>query len=261
MAKLPFLEDDSTHGMSRTTFRKLRKAEKRELMIQWFHENYEDPSYSTPRDSGEFIYIWGGPYDARDEIYSKFGDIVPEVLVEDVIAEVERDGVTDWAPVRKDDDYDEGGTLSAPETLDDFSDERSETYGSPADLDARKRVSIALDELQNALDRPPPIGIGHNRPPEEIENEQLSELSLAASELKLEFNKPNPSISIVKRWGRSIWKALAAGGAAVGLGILSGIGRKVGEHLGDPVVHYMHIVCDQIFHWLQIAAQLLPYAN
>jgi len=39
-----------------------------EAMVSWFFENFEDPAHSTPWDGG-YVYIWGGPYDAADEIY------------------------------------------------------------------------------------------------------------------------------------------------------------------------------------------------
>jgi hypothetical protein len=45
--KPPFLEDGSQFGVSRSSFRRIRKAEKRELMIQWFHQNFEDPAQHT----------------------------------------------------------------------------------------------------------------------------------------------------------------------------------------------------------------------
>ena len=66
----PFLEDYSQFGVSRTAFRRMRKAQKLEMMIEWFHQNYEDPAESTPYESAEggYIWIWGGPYDARDEL-------------------------------------------------------------------------------------------------------------------------------------------------------------------------------------------------
>jgi hypothetical protein len=45
-----------------------------DLMVQWFRENFEDPSESTPRDSGEWVWIWGGPFDADEEIHGAFDD-------------------------------------------------------------------------------------------------------------------------------------------------------------------------------------------
>ena len=54
----PFLEDGSQFGVSRTAFRRMRKAEKLELMIGWFHLNFEDPAQSTPYESAEGGYQW-----------------------------------------------------------------------------------------------------------------------------------------------------------------------------------------------------------
>ena len=38
-----------------------------EAMVEWFGDNFEDPAQETPYESAEggYIYIWGGPYDAR----------------------------------------------------------------------------------------------------------------------------------------------------------------------------------------------------
>jgi hypothetical protein len=32
-----------------------------ELIVEWFRRNFERPEESTPRDDGEWVYIWGGP--------------------------------------------------------------------------------------------------------------------------------------------------------------------------------------------------------
>jgi hypothetical protein len=256
--KRPFLEDGSQFGVSRTSFRRMRKDEKRELMIQWFRQHFEDPAERTSYVTAEGGYLWnhGGPHDTREQLCDMFGDIVSEKLIEEVAEELEASGISDWAPTG--DDYqDDDPPMRAPHSLEDFSDEASQTYGSPADRDVRKRVLTAIDELQKALENPQPIGIGHNRPPGAIENEQSNELRLATVELKLEFNKPSPSIPAVKGWGKTIWNASLASGVAIGVGVLSGIGKKVGEHLGDPVIQYAHNLYIHIFHWLQIAAQFL----
>jgi len=55
-----------------------------EVMRTWFFENYEDPAESTPHDEGEYIYIWGGPYDARSELESEFGDIVADDAIDEL---------------------------------------------------------------------------------------------------------------------------------------------------------------------------------
>jgi hypothetical protein len=57
---------------------------------------FENPAEHTPHESSEggYLYIWGGPYEARDELFAEFGDYVPE----DVIEEIESGGTVDWAP-------------------------------------------------------------------------------------------------------------------------------------------------------------------
>jgi hypothetical protein len=260
MAKRPFLEDGSQFGISRTDSRRMRKEQKREAMVEWFHQNFEDPAQRTSYVSAEGGYLWnhGGPYDASEQLYDMFGDLVSEKLIEEVVEEVEADGLSEWAPVNDPYQDDDERELHALETLDDFSDERSPTYGSPADLAARERVRNVLDELQKALDQSPPIGIGHNKPPESIDNEQIKEVRVATIQLTIQFKSPEPSIPEVKSWGKTIWKVLAAGGAAIGLGMLSGVGKKIGEdHLANPVIHLMQVAYNEIFHWLQIVAHLL----
>lgn len=57
-------------------FKKMSREEQIETMRAWFLESYEDPVERTPYESreGGYIYIWGGPYYAHDEL-SVFGDM------------------------------------------------------------------------------------------------------------------------------------------------------------------------------------------
>ena len=66
------------------------------LMVEWFRANFEDPSCNTPRDSGEWVYIWGGPYDARETLEDIFGDVASETALEAAIIEVDGCGL-EWA--------------------------------------------------------------------------------------------------------------------------------------------------------------------
>jgi hypothetical protein len=105
----PFLEDGSQFGISRAAFEAMDEDQQRESMREWFFQNFEDPANSTPRDdeTKEFIFLWGGPYDAREELWDKFGEIVPEELTNTVADEVERDGL-EWAPAPHSPFYDDG---------------------------------------------------------------------------------------------------------------------------------------------------------
>lgn len=43
-------------------------------MVEWFHMNFEDPAHNTPYESAEggYQWIWGGPYDAEEELQDAF---------------------------------------------------------------------------------------------------------------------------------------------------------------------------------------------
>jgi hypothetical protein len=191
------------HGLSRTEFRRLPKADKIETMVEWFFENYEDPANMTPYESAEggYQYIWGGPYDANDEIGSMFGGLVPDTGIEEAVDQVQRHGIYDWAPILRSDDEEDSEPI--PElSLDDIPDDPGPAFGTQDDYAARKRAAIALDNLQQALNTPRPIGIGHNRPPEDVDAEEaarVEEVKPLVQELREEFHKTQPSISVIKR--------------------------------------------------------------
>jgi predicted RNase H-like HicB family nuclease len=69
---------------------KLDRDEQSEVMKSWFHAHYEDPAEQTPYESAEGGYIWifGGPYDAREELEAEFDGAVPDQLIEDVANEL-----------------------------------------------------------------------------------------------------------------------------------------------------------------------------
>jgi hypothetical protein len=68
-----------------------------DLMVRWFFANFEDPVETTPRDEGDWVFIWGGPYYARDEIEFAFGNVASEQLIDEVTNKIEEDGF-EWAP-------------------------------------------------------------------------------------------------------------------------------------------------------------------
>lgn len=259
--KRPFLEDGSQYGVSRSEFRRMRKAQKSELMLQWFHENFEDPAVRTPYESAEggYQWIWGGPHDAREELSSQFHGLVSEALIEEVAEEIERDGLTEWAPVHTVEDWEDIDSSDEPLSLDDFLDEPSQRYGTPADLEARARVRVALNRLQQALDTPRTIGIGHNRPPEEPD--EIKILRPAIAELRTEFAKPNPDIGFVKRWAEPLRTALIAtakwGARKIDKGVDGAMTTAGAVGVAWVWAHYGHLLNNAfnvIIHWLQIAA-------
>jgi hypothetical protein len=90
-------------------------------MVEWFAQHYEDPAESTPycSEEGGYMYLCGGPYDAREEIEARFAGKQGtfsadewDAITAAAAAEVEEDGVDVWAKVIDDpepepDDYPE----------------------------------------------------------------------------------------------------------------------------------------------------------
>ncbi len=102
-----FVETAEHGALTRTEFRSLPKADKLAVMEAWFGENYEEPEHHTPRDSGEWVWIHGGPYDALDELSGKFGGLARDAWIEEVVTKVQSDGTYDWAGVPSAGDTDE----------------------------------------------------------------------------------------------------------------------------------------------------------
>jgi hypothetical protein len=68
------------------------------LMCKWFRCNFEDPAEDTPYDSeeGGYVFIWGGPCDAREELEAAFGQVASDKAIADAVNEIEQDGCG-WA--------------------------------------------------------------------------------------------------------------------------------------------------------------------
>lgn len=69
-----------------------------DVMETWFREHFEDPAQHTPYESSEggYIWIWGGPYDAEEELTAKFGDIVSQDLIDSVVEKLQLE-CFEWA--------------------------------------------------------------------------------------------------------------------------------------------------------------------
>lgn len=79
-----------------------------DVMRHWFFQNYENPAERTPYESkeGGYIYIYGGPYDAGEELGDMFGGIVPEDVMELLVGDLEGE-CWEWTSTPNEDDYDE----------------------------------------------------------------------------------------------------------------------------------------------------------
>lgn len=72
-------------------------------LINWFHQNYEDPANSLPFNSREGGYQWvnGGPYTAIECLEERFGSKYAFDFIQEVAGRIvdESGGSDDWTPV------------------------------------------------------------------------------------------------------------------------------------------------------------------
>ncbi|EIZ1363831.1 DUF4935 domain-containing protein [Vibrio vulnificus] len=78
-------------------------------MEMWFHSNYADPADMCPFESreGGYQYIWGGPYDAEEQLFSEFGGYVKDSIIEELASKL-NDVCSEWSGRPEDpepDDY------------------------------------------------------------------------------------------------------------------------------------------------------------
>ena len=78
-------------------------------MRSWFVTRYWDPANDTPYMSSEggYLYIHGGPYDAEEQLYARFGGLCSDEEIGAVRDDVESDGILEWAPIHHATEYDE----------------------------------------------------------------------------------------------------------------------------------------------------------
>lgn len=84
------------------------EATQLEVMRHWFYQHYEDPAESCPHDSGEggFQFIYGGPYDAWDELNDEFGGVVPDNVIEKLAKKL-ADQCPEWSGIPKAEHFDD----------------------------------------------------------------------------------------------------------------------------------------------------------
>lgn len=76
------------------------------VMETWFQQHFEDPAERTPYESAEggYLWIWGGPYDAREELEGEFSGVVPDDVIDELADKLEGE-CREWAPTPSAEDY------------------------------------------------------------------------------------------------------------------------------------------------------------
>lgn len=81
------------YTISRTALGKMGKKRQQDIMRHWFYERYEDPVNSQPYDSreGGYIFVNGGPYDAREALEAEFSPVVKQAVIDESADELENE--------------------------------------------------------------------------------------------------------------------------------------------------------------------------
>lgn len=205
-----YSDEDIEHGVTPSRLKKLGRAKQIEYIKHWFFRNFEDPANETPYNSqeGGYLYIWGGPYDALDEIGNEFGDLVSQEVIEEAVNEVQRDGIYDWAPGTEHPDQrqrqEEWEAEQQPELepdidliIENLKAGIKPNYGAPHELAEREAILDRLAQLETTLEglRPRHGGLGHNNPPDDDETDTagvLSDVNEASKVIREELSKAEP---------------------------------------------------------------------
>lgn len=201
----------------------LTPEERVTAMVDWFSANFEDPAEETPYNSreGGYQYIWGGPYEARDELGDAFDGVATDEEIESAIEEIESGGIVDWAP---------HGSRIQPDGPDE--DDASYVSGTP-----EEQVERAVDELAIVLakyraERP---HIGHNNPPtaiDEVTPVELAAVEQGISEIKLELASSKPNIPKIQRI-KELFVWIKAKIAWIAGGVAFAVGDKIRDAVSE----------------------------
>lgn len=243
-----YSDEDVDWGVTPSQLKRFGKKRQVPYLLNWFHQNFEDPAESTPYVSAEggYQWIWGGPYNARDALYNEFGSGVSEEAVEEAVEEIESDGLYDWAPSswRRADDFEEppDDLVDEPEVIDlDEIEARLKAgvrpdLGNDFELTQRRRALLEIDKLEMELPAQNPVhgGLGHNNPPPEyrLTEEDLALVKGEAASIRYELNQKTPDVSKVATSTRRMKKVVDWMLQKVDLAaeeFAKAFGRKAGE--------------------------------
>lgn len=220
-------DDVETHveqaSLTDDQLRALPKEQQKAYLIAWFHSQFWDPVHETPYNGreGGYQYVYGGPYDAREQLEEKFGGMVEEETIESAVEEIESDGQTDWAPSPKHPDQlraaEEYYESFKPQTLDEISAALASgaktDLSSPTAQAAAEELKQSADALIASIDARRPLhgGLGHNGPalddegnplPDGFENELRETANVLSTQMEASVPDPKAVVEAAKRLKR-----------------------------------------------------------
>jgi len=95
--------EESTFQAEQEEWQEQSEVEQIQRMTEWFFHRYEDPQNQHPYAPKESEYNyscpWGGPYDANEELFDRFGHVADEAVILKAVDVVQdRDGIFEWGP-------------------------------------------------------------------------------------------------------------------------------------------------------------------
>lgn len=220
-------------GYSADELRAMSSKDQVAAMVEWFERQFEDPQNETPynKELGGYVYLWGGPFDANDQIQEEFSEAVDFDTMMVAVERVQDDGTVEWAPQTGGDFYEhpeEDDRVASGEIVDgdgDWPPIIPDQEPIPPEPEARADVIRRLDELeamvQPLLDtfeveaQAPPM-MGHNNPPEELElvqavpREEWLRIKAAMDEIRQQTTIEQPDIESVERSNNRLLAAATA---------------------------------------------------
>lgn len=273
MAARYYSPGDPESYITPSTLKRLSRAKQIEFMVHWFNGLFWDPANDTPHDSGEggYQYIWGGPYDAHEELGDQFGGVVSDEVIEAAVEEVQSDGILDWAPTSQHpakkaadeeamaEHYDEPPSPSLDDIRGRLNNGVVPSFGDAYERQEREALRSDIAELREMLAQAIPQhgGMGHNHPPDDtaLSVEITVNVTTALDEMDEELAKPEPDVSavvesagkleialawIAKKLDKTVDSFMNAIGTAAGVAVgaqLAGVpvAEKVGQVLNASV--------------------------
>ena len=206
---------DLSEAISSEELARFSEDEQIEHMVTWFNNMFEDPQNKTPfaidKDSPyNYEYIWGGPYEAVDELANQFAGIVREETIDKAVEIIEKDGIIEWAP------GDAHPDMRNEEAMADYAEEAHQAssleevrqqinkvpelhFGTSEELAARRKLLELIQELGplvvQTVEAPVHGGIGHNQPPPEMVVPKNTGISIIANiniiQIEVSSDAPN----------------------------------------------------------------------
>jgi hypothetical protein len=268
MTERYYSEEDIEKGVTPSQLKRIGRQRQLPYLIYWFHRNFQDPAHETPYESAEggYLYVLGGPYDAKSELDQEFARLVSAEVIDAAVEEVESDGILNWAPGHdhpaqrereeqwEDADYEPPTRPTLSDIIRELEGGAQPRYGDEFELQQRADLLGRLNRIEETLAsfKPRHGRIGHNRPPvgqpdeSAGSSETVEEANKATQIIRGELVKPTPDALTVARTTSRLRDLLDWF-----LGKADKAVDKIAERAGDALVVGVGVVGPSVVHALE----------